>query len=70
MLKISLLHAPDYMILTPQIEKSPYPGRGKHTLPRSVASLIRAWSLRSLAFCSQNNYFLFEDLSTPMCVVV
>ena len=28
MLKISLLHAPDYMILTPQIEKSPYRGRG------------------------------------------
>ena len=33
MLKISLLHAPDYMILTPQNEKSPYRGRGDTPLP-------------------------------------
>ena len=83
MLKISLLHAPDYMILTPKIEKSPYPGRGNipsHTLPRSVASLPRAWSPRSLAFVLKifSVFFLkseipppplphtFEDLSTPL----
>ena len=37
-----------------KIEKSPYPGRGDtplpQTLPRSVASLPRARSLRSLAY--------------------
>ena len=49
MLKISLLHAPDYMILTPKIEKSP-----SHTLPRSVASLPR--------ICSQNICCVFLEV--------
>ena len=33
MSKTSLLHAPDYSILTSKIEKSPYPGRGDTPLP-------------------------------------
>ena len=46
MLKISLLHAPDYMILTTKIEKSPYRGRADTPLPHPSP----ARSLRSLAF--------------------
>ena len=51
MLKISLLHAPDYMILTPKIEKSPYRGRGDTPSPRSLASLPR--------ICSKNIFCVF-----------
>ena len=81
MLNISLLHAPDYMILTPQIEKSPYRGRGEtpsHTLPplgRFAPSGLVAPLPR---ICSQNIFCVFlkseiipptptfEDLSTPL----
>ena len=44
MLKISLLHAPDYMILTPNIEKSPYRGRGGGGgTPPSHLCLLPIW---------------------------
>ena len=69
---MSLLHAPDYMILTPKSEKSPYRGRGDTTLPHPPP----ARSLRSLAFVL-NIFFgseirnhppppTFKDLSTPL----
>ena len=48
MLKISLLHAPDYMILTPKIETSPYRGRGTPPPPTHTPSPAR--SPRSFAF--------------------
>ena len=45
-------YAPDCTILSPKMQKLPTVGGGpppSHTLPPSVASLPRAWSLRSLA---------------------
>ena len=90
MLNISLLHnyAPYYMILNPKIEEKNLPTvGGGHPPPppstpslRSVASLPRAWSLRSVAFVLKilSVFFLkseitpppsFEDLSTPFIIL-
>ena len=63
MLKISLLHAPDYMILTPKIEKFPYGGRQDTPLPHPPP----ARSLRSLAFVLKifSVFFLKSEITPP-----
>ena len=58
---ISLLHAPDYMILTPKIEKSPY-----HTLPaRSLRSLGLGRSATSHLFSKYFLCFSWSQKSPP-----
>ena len=71
MLKISLLHAPDYMILTPKTVKNlPTVGGGvppPTPSPRSVASLPRICS--QYFFWGQKSEIIpptFKDLSTPL----
>ena len=66
------MHAPDYMILTPKIEKSPYRGRGDTPLPhpppaRSLRSLGLGRSAPSHFPLQVGNHPpTFEDLSTPL----
>ena len=66
MLRISLLHAPEYMIVTPKIEQSPYRRRGTRPpstpSPRSVASHPRIRNHPPPP--------TFEDLSTPLPLFV
>ena len=67
MLIISLLHALDYTILTPQIEKSPYRGKGDTLLP---LRLLRSLGLGRSAPSQFSVFFLKSKIIPRHCVCV